>query len=567
MRISLLLFFLVISQVSIGQRRVRVPEGFGTLNEVIRTDTVANGARRDVNTIYVLKRGGVYVLSGTVLATGFTLRLEAEDGDGPRPYVLMGFLTGGTQVEECFSVFNGARFSSIHFSAIDEVNTYVARVVSVDAPNSKIEFFDCIVDGSGQTLMRLNSSGAKIYMHNCTVSRMGRPSNPDNGRVIDDRGNQVDSLVIENNTWYNITSRVIRDGGAEINYVNINQNTFANVGQRFAAIGAVNKFYFNNNIVVNPRYEGNSTTSTTVSLEFSLVGENPIVNLDYNNIYYDQAILSAWATLSTGGNVRLAPPFVSPANQSTFTNSLGIIQSPINFTNAPVPPTEILLVSGQSSGSTVPDWDMSGALDVLPWQLNEISYHNFSYPTSEPSYVGSTSGEPLGDLRWFNGFEINSNLQRLINYALSVVTDFQQNGSVISANDAFLNVLQTEVSESMLALGNPTVKRAVVGSAYSELQQALENFKNSFIVTAVEETQKEDIRIFPNPCINYVYVPNHDAKIDLMTIYDVNGKSILIKNLTRGLHTEDVQHLAPGLYVVAFYKSNQLVNQLKFIKK
>lgn len=181
MRKLFLLFILFSVSILVpAQRKVLVPEGFGTLNEAIRNDTLANGVRRDINTIYVLKRGGVYVLSGTVLATGFTLRLQAEEGSGPRPYVLMGFLAGGTQVEECFSVFNGASFKSIHFSAIDEVNTYVARILSVDAPDARIELADCIADGSGQTLMRLNSAGAKVYMRNCTVSRMGRPSNPDN---------------------------------------------------------------------------------------------------------------------------------------------------------------------------------------------------------------------------------------------------------------------------------------------------------------------------------------------------------------------------------------------------
>jgi hypothetical protein len=122
MRAGLIILFLI----SIGlhsveaQRRVIVPEGFGTLNEIIRKDTIAGGLRKDPNTVYVLRRGGVYSLSGTILASGFHLQLEAEYGPGPKPFVRMGFLEGGTSVEEVFEVRGNITLRDIHLTVVDE---------------------------------------------------------------------------------------------------------------------------------------------------------------------------------------------------------------------------------------------------------------------------------------------------------------------------------------------------------------------------------------------------------------------------------------------------------------
>ncbi|MFZ5972159.1 MAG: T9SS type A sorting domain-containing protein [Bacteroidota bacterium] len=414
--------------------------------------------------------------------------------------------------------------------------------------------------------MRLNSAGAKVYMRNCTVSRMGRPSNPDNGRVIDDRGNPIDSVVVENNTWYNVTSRVIRDGGAEINYVKLSQNTFVNIGQRFAAVGAVNQFYFNNNIVVNPRYEGNSTTSTTVSLEFSPTGATPIINLNYNNIYYEQPVLDAWATISASGNIRITPPFVSPANQPLLDNAVGIIQDVINFTNGPIPPSEILLAS-RASSSTVPDWDMTGAIQSNPWELNAIGYHNFSYSTTEESYTASATGEPLGDLRWFPGFEIAWNLAELIKDARKAIDDYKKSEGILGGADVLMAALENEIADAAAVVNSGASTRAETAIAYAELLEAKNAFKGAFIVTGAENEIKNGPHFFPNPSTDFIYVPNTKKQIDALAIYDMNGNEVFQTKIHGDVHTVDIRAFQAGIYIVSLSKENRSVTNLKLVKK
>lgn len=570
MRLSIIVFIVILIGLSVEvngqQRRVRVPEGFGTLNEAIRNDTTANGQRRDPNTIYVLRRGGVYVLSGTILASGFNLSLEAEEGNGPRPYLLMGFLTGAAQVDESIKVFNNLSMKSIYLTNINEFNTYLARMVSVDAPNVRLEFNDCLFDGSGQTFIRLNSSGSKIYMRNCTISRMGRPSNPDNGRVIDDRGNQVDSIVVENNTWYNVTSRVIRDGGAEINYVRLNQNTFVNGGQRFAQVGPVREFYMNNNLIVNSRYIGNSPTSEIVALEFSTFGTTPVINFDFNNIFYQKEVTDTWDFISTQqATPKVKPPFVSPANQIYLTNAVGLLEEELSFQNGSKPPVQIILESELGTGSSASDWDWSNAIGVNPWELTALAYHNFTYGNTSASYTGSNTNEPLGDLRWFPNYEITWNLVELIKEAEALISDFENN-TVIESNPIALANLQSAIAAAQSVAENPAANRAGTASSYQTLQTSIQNFKSSFIITHLERPLESHYRFFPNPAGDFIYIPNEDEKTDQVIISGINGQVLITKSISAGIQLVETAGLPVGINIIQYLKDGRIMATQKMIK-
>jgi hypothetical protein len=538
---------LMFQLAGVAQRRVIVPEGFGTLNEIIRKDTLAGGIRKDPNTVYVLRRGGVYILSGTVLTSGFTLSLEADQGIGPRPYVVMGFLQGGTQVEECFEVRGNVSFRSIHLTAINELNTYVARVLSASSPNLRISLNDCLIDGSGQTFMRINSPGCKVYMFNTTVSRMGRPSNPDNGRVIDDRGNQIDSVVVENNTWYNATSRIIRDGGSEIKYVKLNQNTFVNVGQRLAAVGPVNQFIFTNNVIVNPRFLGNTSTSTIVSLEFAPSGLNPVINLNNNNIYYEAEVLNAWQTIRNAGLTRLEPPFVAPANQTIFNSAVGILREPLNFTTRPVPPSAFIIESELGNSSTIADWDWTGTTTTKPWEFSGNAYHNFGYPTTAQSFTGSSKGEPLGDLRWFPNYEVNSTVTDLAKRAQALIVREQSN-PVIGSNGAALATLQTAITNALALAGNSSTSGVPLAATRNALRQAMDAFQASLIITEVEKAESL-IELFPNPVVDKVTIRTSDSNSSLVLFTSTGQEVERVSSFDKTFELS-LSNFSNGLYLV-----------------
>ena len=90
-----------------------------------------------------------------------------------------------------------------------------------------------------------------IKITNSVISGIGFPSDPNNGRGIDDRGNNIDTVIIENSTFYNLTSRIIRDDGGYIKYASFKNNTVVNIGQFGITFGRVGELYFQNNIFMN----------------------------------------------------------------------------------------------------------------------------------------------------------------------------------------------------------------------------------------------------------------------------------------------------------------------------
>ena len=86
-----------------GTRQCVVEEGFGTLNMAVRDDTTATGDRVDPNTWYVLKRGGTYLLNGSVENRGYHLRIRGERGEGHPPIVMPGVSETGSS-DLAFSV-------------------------------------------------------------------------------------------------------------------------------------------------------------------------------------------------------------------------------------------------------------------------------------------------------------------------------------------------------------------------------------------------------------------------------------------------------------------------------
>jgi hypothetical protein len=543
-----------------AQRRVRVPQGFGTLNETIRNDTTTGGVRIDPNTIYVLQRGGVYLLSGSIIVSNFNLNLEAEDGDGPRPFVQMGFLEGNPQIQETFQCSRNITLKSIHVTNYTELGSYIDRVIVLSAPNIRAEVTDCIIDRAGQTMFRIVGGGTKIYMRNSVVSRMGRPSNPDNGRVIDNRTVVVDSLVMENNTFYDVTSRIVREGGGTFKYLKMNQNTLVNSGQRLLSLGVISQFSFTNNIVINPRFLGNSSTDAVPAIEFT-AGASPQIQIANNNFYYETEILQLWQQISQS-----APPVVLTANQTYVSNT---ITEPLSLVNRPLPPVEIarqLVLFGQSSN--VPDWDWTAVNVSRPWELDALGFHNFGYPSSSASYSASSTSEPLGDLRWHTGFEVTANLQALIKKALQSIAEYQNN-PVIGFGTAELASLQSAISAAQSTASNAGSSRSQTGTAYSTLAAALAAFNASLLITEVDENKSNAIVFYPNPSRDFIVIsPTIKSKqVKSIFITSADGRTVLSKFINESVNENiDIRNLEAGLYVVRLYTGNGTFLQQKLIK-
>ena len=348
-----------------AQEEVIVEPGApGVLNQAI-----ANPANQ--GKVFVLRRGFPYLLSGEIENAGFDLHIKAESGDGARPLLMFSPPPGGTSPDQLFSVRGNLTLEGLHLTNVDLLGGYQERMIRTRVDDVRVTVDDCLMDDSGQTAFRLDGRNNKVYATNSVFSRMGRPSNIDNGRVLDDRGSPVDTIWMENCAIYNVTSRVIRDGGETIKFAYFNQNTTMNVAQRGFEWGPVDEFIFTNNIVVNGGFLGRRFSDTPSRYQ----NDRHVINIDStangigkwtirnNNFFVSSDMLAATPFTRTNGDTVEQQPYFHPlavaaieAGGWTATN----IEEELDFTNPPVLPQDFVDKHQSGDGGNAEPWDHSG---------------------------------------------------------------------------------------------------------------------------------------------------------------------------------------------------------------
>ncbi|NOY94967.1 MAG: T9SS type A sorting domain-containing protein [Chlorobi bacterium] len=386
-----------------AQNIVKVAPGFATLNNAIEAEA-AKGVEVVSNTIFELKRGATYLLNGSIRNDGFTLNIRAEDGDGARPRLIPAVASGG-ESERPFRPRGDLSIKGLFVTNKDELGRVNLRIIRCSADNITIKVDDCTLDMDNQSAIRLDNDNISIFLTNSTISNIGLPSDPANGRGVDDRGNDIDTLVIENCTFYNITSRILRDGGGIINYCKINHNHFVNIGQRLITFGEVIEAELTNNMVINAGFYGAYPGSNyelveldSIKKDLSDQGIVQSVKINNNNFFTDPAITGLYPD-----SISATPVFDVTAR--AFVEEQGTAGTQLNenvsFTKGAVLPTYIVSVFWGNPANT-PPWDNTGAP------------YDFEYAGSYQSYSYSDTGQPLGDLRWFD-MDIISGAKGLFN--------------------------------------------------------------------------------------------------------------------------------------------------------
>lgn len=83
-------------------------------------------------------------------------------------------------------------------------------------------------------------------------------------------------------------------------------------------------------------------------------------------------------------------------------------------------------------------------------------------------------------------------------------------------------------------------------------------------VLGVQELVKENVKIYPNPTTDFIYVKlNSKSKIDEVEIYDLTGRLVLKTKLES--EKLDLRTLNSGIYMISF--KNPDIKPIKIIKK
>jgi hypothetical protein len=369
-----------------SQTYIDVQPGPSTLTDAIKTNT-------NPNVIFRLQRGSgaIYLLNGTISVT-YPLSIISVDGSGDRPQLIPMVPSGGTSSYP-ISVKANLTLKGLYITAKDEKGAYLSQILRVQADDIRLIVDDCFLENSSQSAIRTDNKNAKIYLSNSTIRNCA--SDWANGRAIDDRGVNIDTLYMLNNTIYNIDSRVLRDGGGYIRYAYVNHNTFFNTATRLLDIGECPTVIFKNNLIANCGFLGHSKTATDGLLQISALQDTSFrgitqkVDISNNNFYLDDVLKKNYP------DTIIALPKYNAYTQNLVDSlklDLTNISEPLIFTIPPVSVASIITTYWKDPAAAA----VNGSMAL---RANDI--YNFAYPTTAVSYKKGTNNQPLGALTWF----------------------------------------------------------------------------------------------------------------------------------------------------------------------
>lgn len=411
------------------------PAEVGALNVAIEGDSTATGERVDENTIYILRKDGVYWLDATITGTGYPIHIEAEEGEGHPPIIRPAVsLTGASS--KLFQPRGDFTIKGLYLSHIDGQGALQKNIIRAAGENARIIIDNCWFDYDEQSFVRVDNNNQKIYISNSMGRNIGRNDGSGNGRFIDTRGIPTDSIIIENTTFYNLQGNPLATrGNGLVNYYKFNHNTLVDIAGNFD-LSQVIELEFTNNLFTNVGHKGTGYFSSGLTdigvFRFDSVNEIEGLSDSDRRLYFgynnferniDELQLEGHGFLmgpyrdeiqsifdSTADTLRNNyPVFDSTATalleQDILVLQNNIVENESNLNYKDRPSFQKVYEFWEHAIYTPNDIDnyplMWDNADNRANGSSTADWRNFTYSTSSESYTAAQGGFPLGDLNWF----------------------------------------------------------------------------------------------------------------------------------------------------------------------
>lgn len=443
-----LLFLIVLTVLILPGKNIRAQQQNDTLiveyldsqgNFVI--DALTNAINNDVNRpegrVYKLRAGGIYWVTEEIKNDGWHLRIVGEKPDPTNPDKFPAVIQrvsrpDGSVTQRLITGGGSITFKNIYFIGCDDAGVQTAyQPIQIDASNCRFVFDGCIFERTNFALVAWTGKNNDIIITNCVYRNLleSPPTQIWTGRGIS-IWNDADTVIIENNTFFNIgfTSLQIESGAAK--YLRFNHNTIVFNGRGINTTPWLYEAYFANNLLINPFWHGEAHNQTeldspnrdpraTTSGIFSFgalptkYGPEKSRRILFTNTaaWLDPQFINFY----NANNIR-KQPFVGPVTKLDFIDKYENMVVRDTFwldqrPNFPVYPSDLIPkmienITGLRTGaSTIPTYfwnlptnpDGSICATCPTWPLPE----KFSYTEPASLLTAGTDGLPLGDLNWF----------------------------------------------------------------------------------------------------------------------------------------------------------------------
>ncbi len=397
-----ILCFLMISLFQVNAQEImQVPTG-SNLSEVIHGDTTATGEW--IDRIYELERDGYYEVTERLNKVGAKLHLRGAEGEGFLPAIFPIPDASGSYP----SVIRHAGDMTLDNVYISNNNGPIDEWggIRVTAARARVEVINSHIENErGGAIFSIGDS-MSVFIRDSRISKIGGRQEPGgNGRVFDTRSRYVDTLVLQNVTFYLVQDRMLRTQGGVINYLKWDHTTgYAHQGRHGALqLGQVNTAIITNNLFIDCQWQGDHD-----GLEEQLQPENEniyMITLDTildgtqleirnNNYAWSQRILDFWDSQPTTSKPAILTETIKgllgeEAVEDAYFEEL------VEFTNVDeLPPLEYMeALFADPMPDPMPLWMEADDIG--------IAFVDFSYAETYDSYTAADRGFPVGDLNHF----------------------------------------------------------------------------------------------------------------------------------------------------------------------
>lgn len=409
----------------------------------VNTDAIQKAVDANpTETTFELQRNGVYIMDKQYNFTRAII-LNAQSGTGIMPIVDVVADQTGAKPSQVFQFNNNLTLNGIYFNGNSRSNGIVSHMFRGTAANLTVNISNCYFDFQEQTVVRLDAGGCSVTFNNTIFRNISQLANIDNGRIVDGRGMANKTITYQNCTFYNITGQLYRYSGVAsiIDEIKVDHCTFYNSGYRMS-LDFATKGSYTNNIIANSHWKANFSADNGVNPPAVVTG---VIFIDFlltavdatrsfvvsnNNIYDTPELTAAY----TANPVKVVKRPFTAANDPWVANhqltTANNISEVLTFNNAPAMPMGFInayfAASGLSSFNTIANQTFYAEEQAGIDAPEVTTPFSFAYPGTAQSAKASTTGGPLGDIRWApNSTGINQlNANVNVNIFPNPVTDF-----------------------------------------------------------------------------------------------------------------------------------------------
>mgnify|MGYP006280947013 CR=1 FL=1 len=432
-----------------GDTAVVLP-GFGTLNDATAGDTTATGERANPDRVYELKRGTYYYLSGDVSGKESKLDIVGQKEDPANPtfpaIVCSGVNEDGSRATGELIDTDGdvtvKNFALINYAPNGSQGF---RTVQMNGDSSRLVIDNMIVSRTNWHTFACYGEWYDVFATNTIWVDGG--VNVYNGRGIcwDPEGLNVDTLIVENCTFYNNIGQQIKPWNDIVNFMWINHNTFLHTMKSPLWTKSYMNAYITNNVFHDVNCYGvaefevetngwdvfdyqpfatvNVDTIEAIAVLEPWVGDTAEAwypeaeaerrMLVHNNLHYRSDIIMDQINSFTTDSMPEYPgwvecPWMDERTEGIFADDEtwphmvrgDLYDEQLNFaseeTNKELMTQYMRDEKAGAGHDTLYFWDPDGDPLLLTWPL----HYDLSYTNSEP-LTAAYGDLPLGDLNWF----------------------------------------------------------------------------------------------------------------------------------------------------------------------